>query len=67
VKLSVVMAVRNGEPYLNEAVESVLAQSVADFEFLISDEARQPARWLQHDRRPAAIGRGIGTSLFSVM
>ena len=39
MRLSVVMAVRNGEPYLNEAVESVLAQSVADFEFLIVDDA----------------------------
>jgi Glycosyl transferase family 2 len=39
VNLSVVMTVRNGEPYLPEAVESVLAQSVADFEFLIVDDA----------------------------
>src|SRR5258706_14996235 len=33
------MAVRNGELYLREAIESVLAQSFADFEFLIVDEA----------------------------
>ncbi len=37
--LSVVMAVRNGEPHLGAAIESVLAQSVADFEFLIVDDA----------------------------
>jgi glycosyltransferase involved in cell wall biosynthesis len=39
VKLSVVMAVRDGGPYLREAIESVLAQSVTDFEFLIVDDA----------------------------
>ncbi len=39
MKLSVVMAVHNGERYLGEAVESVLAQSMADFEFLIVDDA----------------------------
>jgi glycosyltransferase involved in cell wall biosynthesis len=38
VKLSVVMAVRDGEPYLRDALESVLSQSVADFEFLIVDD-----------------------------
>jgi glycosyltransferase involved in cell wall biosynthesis len=39
VKLSVVMAVRNGEAYVAEAIESVLSQSIADFEFLIVDDA----------------------------
>jgi hypothetical protein len=39
MRLSVVMAVRNGEPYIRESVESVLAQSVPDFEFLIVDDA----------------------------
>src|SRR6478609_2038063 len=39
LKLTVVMAVRNGERYLAQAVESVLAQSVPDFEFLIVDDA----------------------------
>jgi hypothetical protein len=39
MRLSVVMAVRNGEPYLREAIESVLVQSVSDFEFLIVDDA----------------------------
>src|SRR5437867_3595436 len=33
------MAVRNGRPYVNEAIESVLAQSVGDFELLIVDDA----------------------------
>ncbi len=33
------MAVRNGEVHLREAIESVLAQSVGDFEFVIVDDA----------------------------
>jgi len=33
------MAVRNGERYLAQAIESVLAQSVSDFELLIVDDA----------------------------
>jgi glycosyltransferase involved in cell wall biosynthesis len=33
------MAVRNGGPYLPEAIESVLGQSFSDFEFLIVDDA----------------------------
>lgn len=37
--LSVVMAVRDGERYLREALDSVLAQSVSDFEFVIVDDA----------------------------
>jgi glycosyl transferase family 2 len=39
VKLSVVMAVHDGERYLREAIESVLAQSFTDFEFVIVDDA----------------------------
>jgi glycosyltransferase involved in cell wall biosynthesis len=39
VNLSVVMAVRNAELYVAAAIESVLAQSVPDFEFLIVDDA----------------------------
>lgn len=36
--VSVVMAVHNGEKYLAEAVESILHQTFADFEFLIIDD-----------------------------
>lgn len=39
MKLSVIMAVRNGERYLSEAIDSVLAQSVGDYEFIIVDDA----------------------------
>ncbi len=35
MKLRVVLSVRNGEPYVREAIECVLAHSVTDFEFLI--------------------------------
>ena len=37
--LTVVLPVRNGMPFLTEAVESILKQSFADFQFLIVDDA----------------------------
>lgn len=37
-KVSVIMPVRNGEPWLAAAVESVLAQSFTDFELLAIDD-----------------------------
>jgi len=37
-KVSVVMAVHNGERYLKESIESILTQTFADFEFLIVDD-----------------------------
>ena len=36
--VSVIMAVHNGERYLREAVESVLGQTLRDFEFVIVDD-----------------------------
>lgn len=36
--LTVLMAVRNGEPYLEAAVESILGQTFGDFRFLIVDD-----------------------------
>lgn len=38
-KISVVMAVHNGEQYLPEVIESVLSQDFQDFEFIILDDA----------------------------
>ncbi|PIW30994.1 MAG: hypothetical protein COW30_00820 [Rhodospirillales bacterium CG15_BIG_FIL_POST_REV_8_21_14_020_66_15] len=38
-KVSVLMSVLNGEAYLAEAIDSVLAQTFEDFEFLIVDNA----------------------------
>lgn len=37
-KLSVVMAVYNGMPYLKEAIESIQLQTFKDFEFIIVDD-----------------------------
>ncbi|MCY3779182.1 MAG: glycosyltransferase family 2 protein [Chloroflexi bacterium] len=37
-QLSVIMPVYNGEKYLAEAIESILAQTFTDFEFLIVDD-----------------------------
>jgi glycosyltransferase involved in cell wall biosynthesis len=37
-KVSVLMAVKDGEKYLREAVESILAQTFSDFEFIIIDD-----------------------------
>ncbi len=36
--ISVVMSVFNGEVFLAEAIESILNQSFADFEFVIIDD-----------------------------
>ncbi|TNJ39069.1 glycosyltransferase [Chlorobaculum thiosulfatiphilum] len=36
--VTVLMPVHNGERYLKEAIESILAQSFADFEFLVIDD-----------------------------
>src|SRR5659263_168424 len=37
-KVTVLMAVYNGERYLREAIESILGQSFADFEFFIVND-----------------------------
>ena len=37
-KVSVAMSVYNGATYLREAVDSILAQSFTDFEFIIVDD-----------------------------
>lgn len=37
-KVSIIMSVHNGMPYLKEAVESILDQSFIDFEFIILDD-----------------------------
>jgi len=37
-KISVLMSVYNGEPYLQEAVDSILKQTYQDFEFIIVDD-----------------------------
>lgn len=73
--VTVLMAVYNGEPYLREALESVLGQSFSDFEFLIIDDAssdhtveivesyRDPRIRLIHNTRnlglTASLNKGI--------
>jgi len=38
-RVSVLMAVYNGVPYVRQAVESILAQTMTEFEFIIVDDA----------------------------
>ena len=38
MKISVIMGVHNGEQYLSEAIESILVQSILNFEFIIVDD-----------------------------
>jgi hypothetical protein len=70
--ISVAMSVCNGEPFLAEAIESVLAQSFGDFEFLIlddgsADESRATiSRYARRDSRIRPIfreNRGLIASL----
>jgi glycosyltransferase involved in cell wall biosynthesis len=42
-KLSVIMAVRNGERYIERAIGSILSQSFGDFEFIIINDASTDA------------------------
>jgi len=51
------MGCYNGEAYLNEAIQSILAQQFSDFEFIIIDDAstdqspRLLAQWASRDKR----------------
>ncbi len=42
-KVSVVMAVKDGEKYLRTAIDSILAQTFSDFEFIIIDDGSKDA------------------------
>ncbi len=44
-KISVIMSVFNGMPYLKEAVKSILCQSYKNFEFIIVDDASSDMSW----------------------
>jgi glycosyltransferase involved in cell wall biosynthesis len=37
-KISVVMAVYNGEPHMREAIESIVSQTFSDFEYILLDD-----------------------------
>ena len=45
--VSVVMPVRNEVPYLHASIESILAQSYRDFEFVILDDASDDGSWAE--------------------
>jgi len=44
MKVSVVIPVHNGEKYLAQAIESVLAQTFREFELLIVDDGSRNQR-----------------------
>ena len=44
-KVSVIMSVHNGMPFLKEAVESILRQNFKDLEFIIVDDASADNSW----------------------
>jgi glycosyltransferase involved in cell wall biosynthesis len=63
IRISVIMPVRDGGPYLTEAIESILGQTLRDFEFLITDDGSTddtPAvlrRYAERDRRIRLVPR----------
>jgi glycosyltransferase involved in cell wall biosynthesis len=76
-KVSVVMSVYNGVPYLPEAIESILTQTYNDFEFIVIDDGSNdgtadilcsydnPRIKLVHQKNrglPASLNRGIQMS-----
>jgi len=44
-KVTVLLSVYNGEKYLRHAVESILSQTFADFEFIILDDGSTDGTW----------------------
>lgn len=73
--ISVLMAVRDGEQWLGEAIDSILSQTLADFEFLIIDDGSVDRTGaliaLYHDRRisllrndrPQGLSRSLNLGL----
>ena len=68
--VSVLMPVFNGERFLREAIDSILAQSMPDFEFIIVDDGSEDDSWRiiqsYHDDRIRAFHRpheGLVSSL----
>jgi glycosyltransferase involved in cell wall biosynthesis len=64
-EVSVIMAVKNGARYLPAAIESILAQTFSDFEFIIIDDGSDDGvtlpllqRCAQQDSRIRLVSRG---------
>ncbi len=55
--VSVIMPVRNGAPFVANAIDSITSQSLRDFEFIIIDDGSTDATWdilkkaMKHDSR----------------
>jgi len=75
-KISVVMSVFNGQRYLREAIDSILAQTMTDFEFIIIDDGstdntagmiklyKDPRiRVVRHENKGLAASLNIGLNL----
>lgn len=68
MKISVVMSVYNGEDYLAEAVESILAQSYPDFEFIIVNDGSTDStgdlleQFRDHRVRVVQLAQNIGAA-----
>lgn len=66
-RVSVVMPVRNAMPFLDAAVESVLDQTLRDFEFVIGDDASDDGSserleyWAQRDPRIRLARRSVAS------
>ena len=67
--VSVVMPVRNGMPYVEASIESVLRQSLPDFEFVIGDDGSTDGTtevllaFAQRDTRIRFLRRDVGSGL----
>jgi len=72
-RITVLMSVYNGLPYVERAIESIINQTFYDFEFLIIDDASTDGsrealkRWANRDERIRLVfhnkNRGLGYSL----
>ena len=63
------MAVRHGEPYVRDAIESVLAQPITAFELLIVDHAstdNTPSILSEYRRQESRIGLWHNTGTVDV-